>query len=69
MSTFVTPNGKELVVVNQKGTGHYKIQFTSGGELPEYLSGLYTSVATAQIAANQYIKTLEAKVKKTTKEE
>jgi hypothetical protein len=69
MSNFVTPNGKEISIVNQKGTGHYKIQFNSGGELPENLSGLYTSVSTATIAVVQYISTLEAKAKKTTKEE
>jgi len=69
MTNFTTPNGKELSVLNQKGTSHYKIQFNSGGELPEHLSGLYTSVSTANIAINQYINTLEAKVKKPTKEE
>lgn len=68
MGKFVTPNGKELEVVNKPGTGHYKIQFTSGGELPEYLTGLYTTVSLADIAIIQYIKNLETKVKKTKEE-
>lgn len=64
MGKFVTPNGKELEVVNKPGTGHYKIQFTSGGELPESLSGIYTTVSVADIAITHYIKNLESKVKK-----
>jgi hypothetical protein len=69
MTKYVTPNGKELTVINQPGTGHYKIQFTSGGELPEYLSGLYTKVSTAEVAITHYIENLKVKSKKTTKEE
>lgn len=68
MTVLVTPNGKEVQVVNKPGTGHYKIQFASGGEVPEHLSGLYTTVAAAEIAIIHYIKTLEAKSKKTKEE-
>jgi hypothetical protein len=68
MTNFVTPNGKEIVVVNQPGTGHYKVQFTSGGELPESLSGLYTTVLAANIAIVQYIEILKSKAKKTKEE-
>lgn len=68
MTQFITPNGKEIQVVNKPGTGHYKIQFTTGGEVPEYLSGLYTKVSTAEIAIIQYIELLKAKSKKTKEE-
>lgn len=68
MTNFVTPNGKEIVVVNQPGTGHYKIQFTSGGELPESLSGLYTTVSTANLDIIKYIEIQKSKAKKTKEE-
>jgi|DEB0MinimDraft_3_1074331.scaffolds.fasta_scaffold57946_2 hypothetical protein len=55
MDTFTTPNGKELKIVNAPGTGHYKIQFTQGGELPQELTGFYTSSAVAQVAVRNYL--------------
>jgi hypothetical protein len=55
MDTFMTPNGKEIKIINAPGTGHYKIQFTQGGELPNELSGLYTSSAVAQVAVRNYL--------------
>jgi hypothetical protein len=65
---LVTPNGKEIAVVNQPGTGHYKIQFTSGGELPEELSGLYTTTNSANIAIVSYIERQKQKPKKSKEE-
>jgi len=64
----VTPNGKEVVVVNKPGTGHYKVQFTSGGELPEELSGLYTTTHAANIAIVSYIERQKQKPKKSKEE-
>ena len=55
MDTFMTPNGKEIKIVNAPGTGHYKIQFTQGGELPHELTGFYTSSAIAQVAVRNYL--------------
>jgi len=55
MDTFMTPNGKEIKIVNAPGTGHYQIQFTQGGELPQELTGLYTSSAVAQVAVRNYL--------------
>lgn len=55
MDTFMTPNGKEISIVNAPGTGHYKIQFTQGGELPNELTGLFTSSAVAQVAVQSYL--------------
>ena len=55
MDTFMTPNGKEIKIVNAPGTGHYQIQFTQGGELPQELTGFYTSSAIAQVAVRNYL--------------
>jgi hypothetical protein len=54
MIELITANGKELSIVNAPGTGHYKIQFKTGGELPEILSGLFTSYREAEKLAVQY---------------
>jgi hypothetical protein len=64
MQKLETANGKEVKVV-PTGRGAYKIQFTTGGELPEALSGEYTSSSTAYIAAVTYVEKTKEKVKKT----
>jgi hypothetical protein len=64
---LVTANGKEVQVI-PNGKGAYKIQFATGGELPEYLSGLYTSSRQAAIAAKSYVETTKEKTKKTKEE-
>lgn len=62
MIEFETPNGKKITIVN---VGRLlKIQFTSGGELPEELSGLFTDVRTATIAINKYLETKAPRSKK-----
>ena len=57
----VTPNGKEVVVVNKPGTGHYKVQFTSGGELPAELSGFFTKEHMANMAIFRYLENKKTK--------
>ena len=64
MDTFMTPNGKEIKIVNAPGTGHYQIQFTQGGELPQELTGFYTSSAIAQVAVRNYLLTNKDKFEK-----
>jgi hypothetical protein len=64
MDTFMTPNGKEIKIVNAPGTGHYKIQFTQGGELPQELTGFFTSSAVAQVAVQTYLLNNKAKFEK-----
>lgn len=61
---LVTANGKEIKIVIDPKTAHYKIQFTSGGELPDALSGLYTTSDKAAIAAITYIELGKAKAEK-----
>lgn len=66
MKTYITPNGKEIQIVRDPKTAHIKIQFGSGGELPQELSGFYTSEAFASKAIVGY---LEGFPKQTTEEE
>lgn len=40
---MITENGKEIEIVQIPGSRHLKIQFKQGGQLPEWLSGVYTS--------------------------
>ena len=61
MKTFETPNGKEIAMVICPKTAHIKIQFTSGGELPVMLSGLYTSETDAIKDITIYLETLKIK--------
>lgn len=66
MTEFVTEGGKELQIVTDPQTAHIKIQFKEGGQLPEELSGLFTSKAVAEIAIRSYL--ANAQPKKTTKQ-
>ena len=68
MNTLITANGKEVAIVNAPGTGHYKIQFTTGGELPQSLTGLYTSAFEAEKAARSYVELSKLVKPKTSKE-
>ncbi len=52
---MITANGKEIEIVPQEGSRHYKIQFKSGGQLPDSLSGLYTSHHMAKRDVNTYL--------------
>lgn len=67
MTNLITANGKEVQVI-PNGKGAYKIQFSTGGELPEALSGLYTSSRQAMIDAISYVEKSKEKPKKTKEE-
>jgi hypothetical protein len=72
MKTFETPNGKEIGLVRCPKTAHLKIQFNSGGELPEELTGLFTSENFAYKAIDAYLESVKNRktpAAKTTKEE
>lgn len=49
-----TPKGKELVI-KPDGRGFFEISFTSGGELPGELCGIFSDPTRAQIAINIYL--------------
>lgn len=51
-----TKGGKDWDIVGT-GSGMYKVQFTSGGEIPQVLSGLYTTKALAKEAIEKYERT------------
>lgn len=60
----VTPNGKEINIVRDAKTAHLKIQFSTGGEIPEMLDGFYTSHTQAQKAINKYLESKKDKKEK-----
>lgn len=63
MNKFVTPAGKEIVAFHDPKGSHVKIKFTSGGELPPELAGLFTSLSFAEKAIISYLDTVPKKEK------
>lgn len=61
MKTFTTPNGKEIQIYRDKVSAQYMIQFGSGGELPEELTGIFTNELFAETAINKYLEKQETK--------
>lgn len=55
MSTFKTPAGKEISTFVAPNTAFYRVKFNSGGELPESLSGMFTSEKLADFAITCYL--------------
>lgn len=55
MKTFETPNGKTIQLQIKEGSSLIRISFAQGGELPEELSGLYTSERDAEKAILFYL--------------
>lgn len=50
---MITPNGKEIQIVGDRTL--YKIQFSTGGQLPKELQGLFTSHTEAKRKIDQYL--------------
>ncbi len=63
----VTPNGKVLNYVKKENASIRFIAFKDGGQLPEVLSGGFSSVHAARHAVASYLKKLEEPVKKVAK--
>lgn len=55
MSQFTTAKGKDVATFICPKTTLHRIKFVQGGELPEKLSGLYTSEALADQAIQAYL--------------
>ena len=55
MSKFTTPNGKDVATFICPKSAHHRIKFVQGGELPEKLTGVYTSERLADQAIINYI--------------
>lgn len=61
MLKYSTPKGKEIVSYYEDR--NLQLKFTSGGELPEVLSGSFTDERQARIAIEKYLATKEKEVK------
>lgn len=64
MKTFTTPNGKEIQIQRDPKSAQYFIQFSSGGELPEELTGIFTNALFAETAISKYLEKQEIKKSK-----
>ena len=62
MKTYITSGGKEIALINVGNL--IKLQFTTGGELPEELSGLFTSRYFADLAITKYLEESHGKSNK-----
>lgn len=63
LKSYQTNGGKELQLFVCPTTAHLKFQFGSGGEIPDSLSGYYTSEYVADQAAQTYLNNKQSKVK------
>lgn len=63
MKSFETHNGKVIQLVRNNKTAQINIQFTSGGELPEELTGLFTTERFAELAVNAYLEKTKGRKK------
>jgi len=56
VSKSYTTHGKmDLQAIIKPGTAHYIVQWSDGGQVPEALSGTYTSLVFLDQAINTYI--------------
>lgn len=55
MISFETPNGKKIEMYVAPNSPHIKIKFCPGGELPEELTGNFTSERDAANAIAKYL--------------
>lgn len=51
----MTPRGKNIEIVADTRLGLYTVQFMEGGELPDMLKGMFTTVREAKSAINRYL--------------
>lgn len=68
MAEYITPNGKTIVTYLEPETALLRIKFTSGGELPLELSGMFTSSVIANKVIEGYLAKLPNTPKKVTKD-
>lgn len=61
MKTYQTPAGKVIQLKRDVKTSLIRIEFASGGELPECLSSLSTTEREAEITILKYLDTLKDK--------
>lgn len=61
MKTYETPAGKVIQMKIDQKTSHIRVEFATGGELPESLSGLFTTEREASLAIIRYLDTVKDK--------
>ena len=67
--SYKTKGVKEIQTFIKPGTSHYVLQWSDGGQLPDVLTGMYTSLNTVDTAVLTYINTQkEVKIEQTAKE-
>lgn len=57
LKSYETHSSKQLQVMIAPGTAHYVIKYEGGGNIPNELSGAYTSLTLADIAIKNYLLT------------
>jgi hypothetical protein len=55
MKSFTTNGQKEIQITTCPRTAQIRLKFSNGGELPQDLSGIYTSERQAEHAVNLYL--------------
>lgn len=63
MKKYKTKAGKEITLFICPKTNHIKVQFSSGGELPEELTGLFTSEREAEKVITPYLERKASQVR------
>ena len=68
MKSYVTPAGKTIELKVKENTSLIKVYFGQGGEIPEALSGLFTSEKEAEKAILFYLDQVKDKQPKSKKQ-
>tara|TARA_R100001594_G_scaffold55044_1_gene88653 strand:+ start:1321 stop:1554 length:234 start_codon:yes stop_codon:yes gene_type:complete len=55
MNKHTTKGGKEIELVRDPRSNLWKVQFTSGGQIPEALAGVYTNETFGNTAIASYL--------------
>ena len=53
--SYKTYGKMELQAVNKPNSGHYIFQWSEGGEVPQEISGVYTSLVFMDVAVASYL--------------
>ena len=69
MITFETPNGKKIQTKKDQKTAQIRVEFASGGELPESLTGVFTTEREATFAILRYLSSLGDKKERKSNQE
>lgn len=68
VAEYTTPNGKVIATYIEPGTALFCIKFTTGGELPPELCGMFTSSYVANKTIEGYLSKVSEKSRKVSKD-